>query len=511
MKVVFQIAKFLTAGLFILSGIVKLNDPSGFSIKLNEYFDVFSQDVSARQDSIRVLVSMGKVRCVDTKTVLYNFDTKKEFGWQIMAISATANNGGSMGVKTTWGGSSLAEGSIDIVAGDTLDKRITIRLLGPDSLVLASADKTISFDSTGATITVQSAVNVDVANYAKSNGWLYHFFKGCKQYTLYLSIFVCALEVFLGLALFIGWNIRLTLFITSALILFFTFLTFYSAYFNKVTDCGCFGDFLKLKLWHSFYKNILLLLLLSVMIMGIQHNSQWFSKRFGNKLMAVLGVLILFFGGYCYLYLPVWDFLPYKKGNDIKQIMTILPKGERESDSIEVSFVLYKGNDSIACTSKEYESAINKGFQYDVNRSLRRKIVVEGYKWPIHDFSINDPVNGVDMKDSFLNDPAFKWVYIATFLSETDEKITQKMATLFTWGKSKGIVMYALTAESPEASKAIVSKLKLPFNFYPADQKMLMTMARYNPTLYLFKGSVVVEKWSGIQLPSVREVEKLIQ
>ena len=511
MKVVFHIAKFLTAGLLILSGIVKLNDPSGFSIKLNEYFDVFSQDVSARQDSIRVVVSMGKVHCVDSKTVLYNFDTKKEFGWEIVATPATATHVGSIGIKTTWGGSSLAEGSIDIVAGDTLDKGITIRLLGPDSLVLASADKTLSFDSIGAAITVQSAVNVDVANYAKSNGWAYHFFKGCKKYTLYLSVFVCALEVFLGLALFIGWNIRLTLFITSALIIFFTFLTFYSAFFNKVTDCGCFGDFVKLKPWHSFYKDLVLLSLLSVLIIGIQYNSQWFSRRFGNKLMAVLGILTLLFGVYCYLYLPVWDFLPYKKGNDIKQIMTTLPKGERESDSIEVSFVLYKGKDSIACTSKEYESAIDNGFQYDVNKSLRRKIVVEGYKWPIHDFSINDPIRGIELKDSFLNNTAFKWVYIATFLSETDERISQKMASLFTWGKSKGIVMYALTAESPEASKAVVSKLKLPFVFYPADQKMLMTMARYNPTLYLFKGPVVIEKWSGIQLPSVREVEKLIQ
>ena len=42
------------------------------------------------------------------------------------------------------------------------------------------------------------------------------------------------------------------------MMIFFTFLTFYSAYFEKVTDCGCFGDALKLRPWDSFYKDVVI-------------------------------------------------------------------------------------------------------------------------------------------------------------------------------------------------------------------------------------------------------------
>ena len=47
MRILFLIVRIITGALFVFSGIVKLNDPSGFAIKLNEYFDVFSQDISS--------------------------------------------------------------------------------------------------------------------------------------------------------------------------------------------------------------------------------------------------------------------------------------------------------------------------------------------------------------------------------------------------------------------------------------------------------------------------------
>ena len=80
-------------------------------------------------------------------------------------------------------------------------------------------------------------------------------------YALLLSVFLCTLEVVIGVALLMNYRIKIVSKITLGLILFFTFLTFYSAYFNKVTDCGCFGDAIKLTPWESFYKDVILLIL----------------------------------------------------------------------------------------------------------------------------------------------------------------------------------------------------------------------------------------------------------
>lgn len=41
-------------------------------------------------------------------------------------------------------------------------------------------------------------------------------------------------------------------------------MTFYSAYFNKVTDCGCFGDAIPLTPWQSFGKDVILSVLIAL-------------------------------------------------------------------------------------------------------------------------------------------------------------------------------------------------------------------------------------------------------
>ena len=72
----------------------------------------------------------------------------------------------------------------------------------------------------------------------------------------------------LGFTLLLGFKVKLTLWLLLLQIVFFTFLTFYSACYNKVTHCGCFGDFLKLKPWESFWKDIALLALITLLFSG---------------------------------------------------------------------------------------------------------------------------------------------------------------------------------------------------------------------------------------------------
>lgn len=539
MRIPYLIARFLTGALFVFSGIVKLNDPSGFGIKLNEYFDVFAQDLATSQDSMRLVVfSQGK-KIIDQKTVLYSFDTEKE-----MVVEAQGVLDGGDGtavlpkinVRCSWGGSSVAETTLDVLLpmpksyefefvaltpGQDLPtdgKLSALKNVGHLSFPAAMEDMVEGVDGTGDwnDISVSESKAINIAAFAKPNGSLFDFFKWSKDYSLYLSVFFCALEVLLGLAMLIGWNMRLTIAITAVLILFFTFLTGYSAYFNKVTDCGCFGDFLKLKPWHSFYKDLVLSGLILIMIAGVKLNIPWFSKPFGVKLMGVLSVLTLAFGVYCYMYLPVWDFLPYKIGNNIKTVMTFVPEGERSSDSIEITWVLYKpnkqgGTDSITCTTAEFEAKMGEGYQFDAAKSQRKKLVIEGYKSPIHDFAINNNQTGADMKDSFLNAEGYQLVYVAPYIDQAYTGGMDELRALFTWGNAHGVRIYPLTASSDQPAGEFAKANKLPVTFYSADQKMLMTMARYNPTVFFLKGAEILGKWSGRDLPEVEDIEELMQ
>src|SRR5690554_865659 len=112
------------------------------------------------------------------------------------------------------------------------------------------------------------------------------FFGYLKEVSLTLAVVLVVLEVVLGVMLILGVRLRLTVILLSLMILFFTFLTFYSAYFNKVTDCGCFGDAIKLTPWQSFYKDVFLLVLIAILF--------FFRKDLPNTAPAWSTGLVLF-------------------------------------------------------------------------------------------------------------------------------------------------------------------------------------------------------------------------
>ena len=96
---------------------------------------------------------------------------------------------------------------------------------------------------------------------------------------LQISVFVVILEVLLGVALLIGYKPKFTVWLLFLMIIFFTFLTFYSAYFNKVTDCGCFGDAIPLTPWESFGKDVILSVLILILMAGLKHIKPIFSNK----------------------------------------------------------------------------------------------------------------------------------------------------------------------------------------------------------------------------------------
>jgi len=499
MKYLFDVTKLLTGALFVFSGIVKLNDPSGFSIKLNEYFDVFAEDVAQEQDSVKLKVQFDFETVAEQTFVLYPSDDQKALR---LYLSVDSLKGIDMEFK--WGG---IEGTPLQKSGvSKLPSKIHAFVFGKDGSVI---EKSVFLDTAEASQSqFQTDFTYDIRYLVKSPGVFSAFFKACKSYSLYFSVLFCALEVLLGLAMLIGYEIRLTVIITALLIAFFTFLTGYSAYFNKVTDCGCFGDFLKLEPWTSFKKDLVLSLCVAILILGWKHNKALFISAKGHLVMGILTLVTFGFGIYCYLYLPVWDFLPYKKGNDIAYIMNHIPEGERASDSIQIQFVMQKGSDSVKVSTLEYAQYAEKGYTF-VRQD--RQMIVEGYKSPIHDFAIYNLATGEDLKDKVLQSENYQILFVMPFLSETDVSSLDYVKRLYEWSINRKVDFYALSSASLEPVKAFKKNHELPFDIFAADQKMLMTMARYNPTLYVFKGSVVVEKYSGNHLPDPTTLEDIVR
>jgi uncharacterized membrane protein YphA (DoxX/SURF4 family) len=305
-----------------------------------------------------------------------------------------------------------------------------------------------------------------------------------------LSIIFCASELILGVALLFSFKMPKTAWIVLALMAFFTFLTFYSAYFNRVTDCGCFGDFLKLEPWTSFYKDITSL---AVILIIFFYRNKYTEGSFAGIATALATVLAFGIGIYAKRYLPILDFLPYAKGLSLPEQMK--PTGVKP----KISYTFFDKKAGEEMESMEY---LMDTLQFKYVSSI---VLNQNELSPkITDFAVSD-VEGNDFTDeSFTGDKLL--VIIKKFEKVTDEEL-----------KDIKVLSENLTFESMVLTSAIltdvnnqVSIQKLPGSLYNTDEKVLKAMARTNTVLILLQDGLVKGKWSSHNIPSSNEVLELL-
>jgi len=325
-----------------------------------------------------------------------------------------------------------------------------------------------------------------------------HFF---VDYAVSMAMFICIFEIMVGVALLLGAYTRLNMWLLLLMIVFFTILTGYSAITNKVTDCGCFGDAIKLKPVESFLKDVVLLVFIVIMFIGQKH----IKPMIANKTIVgiALGVSLLvttFFTFNTYMFLPKIDFLPYKVGNDIGQLMT-LPEGAKK-DSVAMIFIYEKDG-------KRLELGVNDIGQIDDTYTFIDrvdKVIVEGDKAPIHDFKLFD-MNGVDYTDSLLMQKGFRLILVQTHIAKSRSGMEPQLAKLAADCQANGVGFWALTNTTLTEVEPYRHEYQLAFNYYNMDATPLKSMVRSNPGLVLLKDNVVIKKWSAYGIPTFDKVK----
>ena len=116
-------------------------------------------------------------------------------------------------------------------------------------------------------------------------------------FVLVIALFLVILEVVLGVILLIGYRSKFTIWSLLILVLMFSFLTFYSAYFDVVKDCGCFGDALHLTPWQSFTKDMILLFFILILLFNQKRIKPLFSNT-TQHILAFSSIAVCAFIGY---------------------------------------------------------------------------------------------------------------------------------------------------------------------------------------------------------------------
>ena len=321
-----------------------------------------------------------------------------------------------------------------------------------------------------------------------------------EPYALMISVLVVVFEVVLGVFLLIGYKPKFTIWSLLLMIVFFTFLTFYSAYFDKVKDCGCFGDALKLTPWESFTKDLVLLFFILILFFGIKHIKPLFDKLI-TTVLALLGFIFsLWFGYYVLEHLPAKDFRAYKIGANIQEGMGV-PE-DAVKPIVEYSWKFNVGGEEKVVTTNGSYPSIEGDFV-----SVDTKVIQEGYEPPIYDFSIES--ENEDLTQQFLEVENLI-VIVSYSLEKIEQEGAMKLKALAEEAIKKGYKVIGLTASGEDAKQRIKATYNIDFEFYLCDEKALKTVVRSNPGILELDGGTIKQKvhWNDIDDLELPKVER---
>ncbi len=319
--------------------------------------------------------------------------------------------------------------------------------------------------------------------------WKFHWL---DNYTLAFSLIMIVFEIVAGVAILLGWRMKLFSWLLLLLIVFFTFLTGYAYLSGKVRECGCFGDCIPLTAGQSFAKDLVLLVLILFIFAYTDRIRPALSNSSSVALLMLATLFSFSFQWYVLKHLPVVDCLPYRIGSNISEKMKAPPGSI--PDSIVINFVYEKNGKKIEITADKFPSDFDDSYKL-VNRY--DKLIRKGNDTPpIKDFVLITG-GGSDTTQDLLQARGYKLFLFVKTLEEVHRDWNKDFSLVFATAKSKRLPVFFITADYDNLLAWVAqSGISNEVIVLKCDATAIKTAARANPTLYLMKKATILNKWS---------------
>ncbi len=317
---------------------------------------------------------------------------------------------------------------------------------------------------------------------------------------LFFSILLCTIEFVIGVMLVFNLRMKVTSWLLLAMMAFFTLLTLNDAINNPVPDCGCFGDAIKLTNWQTFYKN-LVLLPLATLIFVYRNKFKPFTSS-GKQWLITLFFVGVFsgFSYMCYSHLPVVDFTEWQTGHKlypenpkpVKYYLTY--KNKKSGEEKEYLSPNYPYNDSIWMTNWEFVSQRVE----DPNTYYGKSLIISD-------------TSGNNVTESIIRNPDYQLIVNSYDLSKADRKAFIKLNAFCARAYADNIPTAVLVSASSADIDQFANENKLQLDFYTSDDIVLKTIVRSNPGLLLLKDGVILKKWHHNDFPAYEDFKKYLE
>jgi|GEM_PF-91474 len=369
-----------------------------------------------------------------------------------------------------------------------------------------------------------------------------------KPFVVPFGLVMIVLEVVLGINLILGHGKERTTVLSFLMMLFFTFLTGYNyltgyipqdvspfaidqwVAFNanniRVSDCGCFGDFMKLLPIETFGKDIILTIMTLYLfaksrdlpyVIPEQGKGRLISTSFWTVAVTVASLFNFYFG------LPWVDFRPFAEGRNIvvereicaldqpEVLLTYTYKNKNTGEEVKVN------NQQMSQESEKYsylwktKDADGNKIWETQNDKTQEEILKKGCDSKVAEMDAS--------KQHSFASQGYSFLVVADDLTKSSKEGFRKISALsLAAEKQQGIPTHALyyyindadaDGDHSDDLEAFRHELGTAFNFTQSDEKLVKTIIRSSPGLLLLHNGTIVKKWHHRQLPtSFEELSK---
>ena len=330
-------------------------------------------------------------------------------------------------------------------------------------------------------------------------------------------------EFTVGVMLIFGCFRKFSAWLLALMMLFFTCTTLIDAITNQVTDCGCFGDAVKLTNWQTFWRNVVLDVF--AVIIFLTRKQRYHRRLERDIIVMVLGVAaMVVFCIYNIKHEPVIDFRPWKVGSKMvehQEPMNII-RFRSVSDPSVVDTLKYKNGE----WNREWNAYFDETkweVVGDAETTPEFVVLADGFSMLAPD---ENGVLSLEQTLNILPDPDSNGVLFVTTwsLDKIDEEGVEEIKKAVTLvkklneeGHEVRLVMLTSmgrTTDNPlqktqvwlsdngiKGIRVNVLDIDGENNVYFADATAIKTIMRGNPGFMFMKNGVVIDK--------AREADKL--
>lgn len=319
---------------------------------------------------------------------------------------------------------------------------------------------------------------------------------------LALCFFLFILEFFIGVALLTGCYRKATPILVALFMLVMLPLTLWIAVSDPVADCGCFGDFLVISNWATFFKNVCLAIA-AVWLIKFNTRAVCLISPYLQWIATVaICLYVLVVGLVGYWQQPMVDFRQYKVGTRLL-VSNDQPEYEPtftfiyEKDGVEREF----GEDSDLPDEDEgwrFVRRIEKGFVANPD--------ADASDGDVSDFRIWNEDASEDVTD-YLAAGSEQLILFVPDITQLSMASSWKINRLYDIAERHGVEFFAVASGQPEDINQWRDLSSGQYPIYTAQDTSIKELVRGNPGLVSIRDGRIAWKSSLSALDMADDVE----